>query len=42
MYPHIANGDIVVIDRGIDKAVLHAKKIYVVWIDGGIMVKMVQ
>ncbi len=42
MYPHITNGDIVVIDRGIEKAHPHEKKIYAVWTDGGITAKMVQ
>lgn len=42
MYPHIASGDIVVIDRGIEKANPHEKKVYAVWADGGITAKMVQ
>ncbi len=42
MYPHIASGDIVVIDRGIEKGQPQEKKIYAVWTDGGITAKMVQ
>lgn len=42
MYPHLASGDIVVIDRGIEKGRPHEKKIYAVWTDGGITAKMVQ
>ncbi len=42
MYPYLADGDIVVIDRGIDKSRPQEKKIYAVWADGGITAKMVQ
>lgn len=42
MYPHIASGDIVVIDRGIDKGRPVEKRIYAVWADGGITAKTVQ
>lgn len=42
MYPHLASGDIVVIDRGIEKGRPEEKKIYAVWTDGGITAKMVQ
>lgn len=42
MYPHIASGDIVVIDRGIEKGNPREKQIYAVWTDGGITAKMVQ
>ncbi|MBI5637190.1 MAG: helix-turn-helix domain-containing protein [Nitrospinae bacterium] len=42
MYPYLASGDIVVIDRGIDKSRPQEKKIYAVWTDDGITAKMVQ
>ena len=42
MWPVIADGDIIVIDRGVEKDRLHSKRIYAVWADGGITAKMVQ
>ncbi|MFQ5433179.1 MAG: helix-turn-helix domain-containing protein [Nitrospinota bacterium] len=42
MWPVIADGDIIVIDRGADKKRILPKKIYAVWTDGGITAKMLQ
>jgi SOS-response transcriptional repressor LexA len=42
MWPYLANGDIVVIDRGVDRARLDGRKMYAVWADGGITAKMVK
>jgi len=42
MWPVIADGDIIVIDRGADKKRILPKKIYAVWADGGITAKMLQ
>jgi SOS-response transcriptional repressor LexA len=42
MWPVIADGDIIVIDRGVDKSRILPKKIYAVWADGGITAKMLQ
>lgn len=42
MSPHLNSGDIVVIDRGIDKEKVIEKKIYAVYNDGGITAKTLQ
>ncbi len=42
MWPYLANGDIVVIDRDTDRAQINERKMYAVWADGGITVKMVR
>ncbi len=42
MLPHLCSGDIVVIDRGIDKEKLDENKIYAIFEDGGITAKKIQ
>ena len=42
MWPVIADGDIIVIDRGVEKKRILPKKIYAVWADDGITAKMLQ
>ena len=42
MWPVISNGDIIVIDRGVDKRRIVKGRIYAVWMDGGITAKMLQ
>lgn len=42
MWPHIADGDILVIDRSADKKKIVKGKIYAVWVDGGITAKLLQ
>ncbi len=42
MYPHLSSGDIVIIDRGIDKDKIEERRIYAIFESGGITVKMLQ
>ncbi|GMT42194.1 MAG: hypothetical protein IEMM0002_0605 [bacterium] len=42
MWPQISDGDIVVINRGVDKRKILKNKVYAVWVDGGITAKMLQ
>ncbi|VAX25579.1 hypothetical protein MNBD_NITROSPINAE04-1491 [hydrothermal vent metagenome] len=42
MTPHLNSGDVVVIDRGIDKERIEEKKIYAIYEGGGITAKTVQ
>ncbi len=42
MTPHLNSGDVVVIDRGIDKNKIEEKKIYAIYDDGGITAKTLQ
>ncbi|MBI5178620.1 MAG: helix-turn-helix domain-containing protein [Nitrospinae bacterium] len=42
MWPYLADGDIVVIDRGAERSRLNEKKVYAVWADGGITAKKVK
>jgi SOS-response transcriptional repressor LexA len=42
MAPHLNSGDVVVIDRGIDKERIEEKKIYAIYMDGGITAKTIQ
>ncbi len=42
MSPQLASGDIVVIDRGCDSQTILKGRMYAVWVDGGLTVKLLQ
>ncbi len=42
MWPLLENGDIIVIDRGIDSEKIVKGRMYAVWVEGGLTVKLLQ